>query len=75
MARVIKCKTKISNSTLLYLRRYFILVEIICANQSEAAKFPSLSLKSCQKGSQETLTSEKLITHAAFIFPLLKLID
>ena len=36
----------------LYLSRHFILVEIMCAKQSEF-KFLSLPLKSCQNVSQE----------------------
>ena len=61
----------------LFLSRRFILVEIICANQSEI-KFLCLPLKSCRNVSQGNrsfnFNQGKKSNTVALTFPLLKLI-
>ena len=59
-----------------YSSWHFILLEIVCANQSES-KFLSLPLKSCQNVFQENQSynfnkGKYEITRVAYIFPLVK---
>ena len=68
-----------TGSGALYFCRHFIMVDIFCANQSEA-KFLCLPLKSCQNDYQEinqiTLSRENMkLLRPIFFFSLVKFIN